>query len=451
MPMKFVISETDEILVSQSGLALAGSLLQATALGRRARAICLEDRKQPEVSHADVVVSMIGLLCLGKTDFADVEPFRDDEFFRRALGLKQVPSEATLRQRLDQLGDSCDAILREESAEMVARHASAITCCHESWVPLDIDVSPFDNSGTKKEGVSWTYKKVDGYAPIFAYLGEEGFLVHCELREGKQHCQTGTPEFLRESLDYAGQITTSKLLVRMDAGNDDIENVRICRKHKADYIIKRNLRKESPEDWLEEAQALGECEEPREGKQVYTGHTWRERDGQSYRVVFEVVSRTITADGQRLLLPEIEVSTWWSNLRLPPKTVIELYHAHATSEQFHSEIKSDMDLERLPSGKFATNALLLSLGLVAYNILRLCGQEALIAPRRARLEEHAPLRKKVFRRRLRSVIQDLMYMAARLTRHAHRFGLSLWRNNPWHGVWNRVYQAFCREGDLAPG
>ena len=28
---------------------------------------------------------------------------------------------------------------------------------------MDLDVSPFDNSGTKKQGVSWTYKKVDGY------------------------------------------------------------------------------------------------------------------------------------------------------------------------------------------------------------------------------------------------------------------------------------------------
>ena len=40
-----------------------------------------------------------------------------------------------------------------------------------------------------------------------------------------------------------------------------------------------------------------------------------------------------------------------------------------------------MDLERLPSGKFATNATMLSLGLVAYNILRLCGQTALEAER----------------------------------------------------------------------
>ena len=228
--MKFIISETDEILVSHSGLGLAGALLQGTGIQKRSNGIRLGDRKRPEVSHGDVVTAMIGLLCLGKPDFEDIEAFREDEFFRRALGLKKIPSEGTLRQRLDDLEHRCDAILREESAAMVARHAPKLTPCHEEWVALDIDPAPFDNSGTKKEGVSWTYLKFDGYAPWFAYLGKEGYLVHCQLREGNQHCQDGTPEFLDEAIDYARQITPAKLLVRMDAGNDDVENMRRCQK-----------------------------------------------------------------------------------------------------------------------------------------------------------------------------------------------------------------------------
>jgi hypothetical protein len=56
-------------------------------------------------------------------------------------------------------------------------------------VPLDCDVFPMDNSQTKKEGVSRTYKGADGYAPIAAYLGREGWCLELELREGKQHSQ----------------------------------------------------------------------------------------------------------------------------------------------------------------------------------------------------------------------------------------------------------------------
>ena len=85
--MKFIISETDEILVSHSGLALAGSLLQGTTIVKRANRLRLGDRKRPEVSHGDVLTSMIGLLCLGKPDFEAIEAFREDGFFRQALGL----------------------------------------------------------------------------------------------------------------------------------------------------------------------------------------------------------------------------------------------------------------------------------------------------------------------------------------------------------------------------
>jgi len=137
------------------------------------------------------------------------------------------------------------------------------------------------------------------------------------------------------------------------------------------------------------------------------------------------------------------VNTWWTSLKLPAKVVIDLYHAHGTSEQYHSEIKTDMDLERLPSGKFATNALVLSLGMVAYNVLRLIGQQALQEQKRLPVAERAPLPEGIFRRRLRSVIEDLMCLTAKLWRHSHRWGLALWQNSPWRGVWQRVYERFA--------
>ncbi|MBT9260199.1 MAG: IS1380 family transposase, partial [Clostridiales bacterium] len=58
--------------------------------------------------------------------------------------------------------------------------------------------------------------------------------------------------------------------------------------------------------------------------------------------------------GQILLVPDIEVNAYWTSLEGDPWRVVELYRGHATSEQFHSEIKTDLDLERLPSGKFQT-------------------------------------------------------------------------------------------------
>jgi hypothetical protein len=441
--VRFKISETDEVLVSHSGLALVGALLAKTKLKREINHIRLAGRPRPEISHFDTLLSMISLLCLAKPDFDAIEPFRNDEFFKRSLGLKDVPSSGTLRQRLDDLAqnEECFRIIREQNRWLLNQHTPVITSSYKEWVPLDIDVSPFDNSGTKKEGVSYTYKKVDGYAPILAYLGLEGYMVHCRLREGSQHSQEGTPQFLQETIDMAKRITERNILVRMDAGNDDAENLKICKKEKrVDWIIKRNIRRESVDEWFVDAQCFGEWTFPREGKEVYIGYTHRERSGQLYRVVFEVTKRTSTADGQMLLVPEIEIATYWTSLKVSAEQVIELYHQHGTSEQFHSEVKTDMDLERFPSGKFATNALVLQLGMLAYNLLRIIGQSSLLENKMLPPGRRAPIREKIKRRRLKTVIQDLMYMASRLTHHAKRWGLSIWRGNPWMPLWQEVYR-----------
>ena len=52
------------------------------------------------------------------------------------------------------------------------------TALANGLVPVDIDVTPMDNSKSKKEGVSRTYKGFDGYAPMMAYIGSEGYAIN---------------------------------------------------------------------------------------------------------------------------------------------------------------------------------------------------------------------------------------------------------------------------------
>ena len=72
---------------------------------------------------------------------------------------------------------------------IVLEHGTCLWQMKLRLVPLDMDVFPMDNSGTKKEGVSSTYKGFNGYAPLAAYLGQEGWCLACELRPGSPHGQ----------------------------------------------------------------------------------------------------------------------------------------------------------------------------------------------------------------------------------------------------------------------
>ncbi|WP_280553929.1 hypothetical protein [Halomonas sp. 25-S5] len=118
-----------------------------------------------------------------------------------------------------------------------------------------------------------------------------------------------------------------------------------------------------------------------------------------------LVECTADRDGPLLLEPEYELEGWWAWLDEAPKAVIKRYQAHATLEQFHSEIKTDLDLERLRSGKFATNDLILHLAQLAYNILRLMGLLGMTG-------ELSPVCHPGNRRRIRTVWQELVHRAA---------------------------------------
>ena len=144
-----------------------------------------------------------------------------------------------------------------------------------------------------------------------------------------------------------------------------------------------------------------------------------------FRLVVQVPQRTIDKKGQRLLVPEIELSGWWTSLDIKADEVITLYKHHGTHEQFHSEIKSDLDLERLPSGKFATNDAIIHLASFAYNCLRLLGQLGLTG-------EIAPIRHPAKRRRLKTVLQEIMYRAAKCVEHACRLVLDFGRGVAAH-------------------
>ena len=82
-------------------------------------------------------------------------------------------------------------------------------------------------------------------------------------------------------------------------------------------------------------------------------------DANPVRRIYRLVERTIDKHGNALLLPEYVLEDWTTTLpqRFSSADIIALYCDHASHEQCHSEIKSDMNLERLPSGKFDTNYL----------------------------------------------------------------------------------------------
>ena len=448
------IEFSDERLITPSGLVFVGQILGKSNFVKKInRAPISNEYLQKQIKNGDILLTYIGMLCQGKPQYEAVREMMDDpDYYKYALGIAYaIPSAETLRQRFDMIGDSLRGDILQANIDMLREMKIEPTALENGYVPVDIDVTPFDNSKTKKEGVSRTYKGFDGYAPIMAYIGTEGYFVNTQLRIGKQHCQKETPDFLRETIALCRQLTDKPLLIRLDSGNDASENIGIFmeesyRYNNVSFIIKRNPRQESKEEWLASVKdCCTNIQKPRDGKTVYIGQTFRDvtytlpnktEKTAGIRTIYEITERTIDKHGQYFIVPDIELDTYWTNLPLSDQNIIDLYHAHGESEQYHSEIKTDMDVERLPSGKFDSNKLVLELTIIAYNILRIVGQESL-------KKRDDPGRKKVRRRRIRTIISNLMQFAGHLTEHAGRLVLSIGRSNRWRFTFKRIYDSFA--------
>ena len=441
---RFKFVQSDAEIISHSGLSLIGQAVkQYTTLSQEL------DKSVPlrhGIKHSDVMKTYLGLIAIGKNDFESIKTIDSEFYFMNAMGLDEIPGEATLRQRMDQQAKTFLPIVERASIDFLSHLQPKLSPVFTGHLPLDADVTPMDNSGSKKEGVSRTYKGHDGYAPMAVYLGQEGYCLRLELREGKKHCQKDTPALLARALSDARRITNQPLLVRLDGGNDAIENIDIMLEHQqhqtdeegaVDFIIKWNPRRLDKEEWLKAAEQQGCWEHPREGKRtaIFSETITRNWNGYDYQVrrVIRLSERTIDKHGQALLIPEIELEGWWTSLDNVESEVIKLYADHGTSEQFHSEFKTDLDIEQLPSGKFATNALVLATSVLAYNILRWIGQNGLIKPGTSK-------RYQAKRRRIKTVMQELMYRAARVCKTARSIQLSFGKDCPVFSIMDKLYQ-----------
>jgi hypothetical protein len=156
------------------------------------------------------------------------------------------------------------------------------------------------------------------------------------------------------------------------------------------------------------------------------------------RRVLRLIERSIDRRGQPLIAPELTLEVWTTSLpeTVSAQAIIALYADHGTHELFHSEFKTDLDLTRLPSGKFGTNYLVCRLVALAMIILRLMGQRGLLGP-------EVPVRHSAKRRRIKTVMQELFCRAARLIEYGRHIILDLGANDRAATVFMRMRAQFA--------
>lgn len=92
------------------------------------------------------------MLCEGKTSYEDIrEMSADPDFYKLALGItRTIPSAETLRQRMDDIGSSLREEILNANVKILGTYNIKPTPLESGMVPIDLDVTPMDNSKTHR-------------------------------------------------------------------------------------------------------------------------------------------------------------------------------------------------------------------------------------------------------------------------------------------------------------
>jgi len=455
--MKFHIEFTDKNLQNNAGLSLFSKFLLDKSFINVFKRYNISSKPSNKAIFSDlnIIHTAILLLANGFSSFENIDHFKNDLIFRKILGTQGIPAKETFRQRLNKLANNnyIFDVLAHYNLSILKTWAAPKFIKGTDLVPLDCDVSIFDNTGSNKEGVSQSYKvNIKGFAPMLAYIGAQGYSLNLQFRKGSAHSNTeGTCEFLIETAFMARQICKDKkILVRLDSGNDADSNIiGLSSIPNTFFIIKHQLRGANVAENAYNimrfaAQNLsGKIIENEKSiiyfaEQEYMAQEFDE-DGNSSivhcRRIISIVEITHDLNtGERLLIPQPFLHMWRTNLpkdKYEPHHIVELYKDHATCEQFHSEFKTDLDVERMPSSKFNTNDLWIHIVQITFNILRLIGEKTI---------EICQL--KIIRQRLRTVILKIIYAPCWFTRKNKKWTIFLPRSHPTAKYFMQLHDAF---------
>jgi|GEM_PF-2926113 len=276
--------------------------------------------------------------------------------------MRQAPSCATLRQRLDAQGSAWFELVDQINEQLLALRLDGrpidFGLLANGYCPVDIDTFAMDNGDSAKEGVGRTYAGVDGYCPLAAYLGTQGYCLQLALRPGTQHSACESQYNLEHVLPLAARLSSAPLLLRADSGFCSKDLMLAVHSHASalgrtvDYLIKWNPRSTPVEAW-----AQAKCADEatvwcllREGKRACVWQAdvelARGEDDQPImaRRIYRLTERTIDKQGNPLLLPQYTLEGWSTSLpqSITPAQIIGLYCQHGTHEPFHSGFKTDM-------------------------------------------------------------------------------------------------------------
>jgi DDE family transposase len=347
----------DQKLTSFAGLFVFQLLFQRLDLKNRLRNCFRHLRSNRAYDHALAVLGLIVHLLIGFRQLRDLRYYRDDPMVQRVLGLTRLPDVATL-SRLMATADSFSVTSLRQLIRQLVLQGLAVLGLRR--LTLDFDGSVI-GTGRSAEGtaVGFNRKKKGqrSYYPLFCTIAQTGQVLDVFHRPGNVHDSNGALEFILACISAVREALPGvHIEVRMDGAFFSDSLVTLLADLGVEFTISVPFERfvelkgkiESRRWWTRLNDDLGYFELKWKPK------AWSRR----YRFLF---------------VPQVygyEFKVVVTNKKIRAREVIRFHNGRGAQEGVFAELKSQGQLDYVPTQTLAGNQVFLLSAVLAHNLNR---------------------------------------------------------------------------------
>jgi len=416
----------DQKLTSFAGLIVFQSLFSELDLKARLSHCFRHLTVSPIYGHGVIVMLLMVHLLLGYRRLQDMRYYQDDPIVCRLLGLSRLPDVATVSRALAGADNQSVEHLRTFSQQQVLEQIQALRLAR---ITLDFDGSVL-STGRFAEGtaVGFNNKKKGqrSYYPLFCTVAQTGQVLDVHHRPGNVHDSNGAKAFILACIRaIRAALPHCVIEARLDSAffSDDI--VGMLDNEGVEFTISVPFARfaalkgliENRKRWR---RLNGEC--------AYFETHWKPNSwDDKYRFVF---IRTCNRQQYKgpvqldLFIPYeygYDFKVMVTNKRLSAKKVLAFHNGRGAQEGVFAELKSQAQMDYVPTRRRAGNQIYLLAGVLAHNLNRDM-QMRCHEPDRSTTEKRAPLWQF---EQLATLRRQIIQRAGRLTRPQGKLTLTM--------------------------
>lgn len=363
----------DQQLTSFSGLLLFQVLFSRVALKERLRRCFAESGAI--YGRAQLMLGLIVHLLLGYRELREARYYQDDPMVSRVLGLRKVPDVATVSRFLSQATARSVQRLRRLLRELVLERLQSLGLRR---ITLDFDGSVL-STGRWAEGtaVGFNRKKRGqrSYYPLFATVAQTGQVFDVLHRPGNVHDSRGAREFMVRCIEQLRVALPGVVIeVRADGAffSDAIASqlqelgVEFTLSVPFKRFVELKGRIERRRLWYPLDKAISYFElrwKPKAWPRRLRLVALRTERAQRLKGPLQLDLFTPTARDH-------EFSAVITNKRISARKVVRFHHGRGAQEGVFAELKSQGQLDYIPTRTLVGNQIYLLAALLAYNLHR---------------------------------------------------------------------------------